>query len=61
MKPFTAIAAVLFAVIALLHLVRLFQGWVVVVNGLTMPLWISWAALAVSGLLAVMLWREAQG
>lgn len=60
MKPFTTIAVVLFALIALAHLVRLFTGWAVVVEGLPVPTWVSLPGLVVAGGLAWMVWRESR-
>jgi len=61
MKPFTMIAVALFAVIALAHLVRLFTGFEIVVNGFAVPQWASVAGAIVAGGLAVMVAREARG
>jgi hypothetical protein len=60
MKPFTMIAVVVFSLVALLQLVRLVQGWQVIVNGWPIPLWASGVACVVAGGLAFMLWREAR-
>jgi hypothetical protein len=60
MKPFTRIAAVLFALIALIHLLRLFVGVEVVVHGVMVPQWVSIPGFIIAAGLAVMLWREAQ-
>jgi hypothetical protein len=60
MKPFTAIAIVLFAVVAIAHVLRLFAGWEVIVNGLEIPVWLSLPASIVAAGLAAMLWREAR-
>lgn len=60
MKPFTAIAVVIFALVAVVHLIRLFTGWEVVVNGFVVPVWASLVGLVVAGGLAVMVWREAR-
>jgi hypothetical protein len=60
MKPFTTLAAVLFALVALAHIYRLVSGCEVVVSGHSIPMWISVVAAAVAGGLAVMLWREAR-
>jgi hypothetical protein len=59
MKPFTTIAVVLFTLIALVHLLRLFTGWEVVVVGYVVPVWFSLPGLIIAGGLAVMVWREA--
>jgi hypothetical protein len=60
MKPFSALAAVVFALVALAQLLRLLLGWSVVVNGISLPLWASAIACGVAALLAVMVWREAR-
>jgi len=59
MKPFTTIAVALFTLIALVHLLRLFTGWEVVVVGYVVPVWFSLPGLVIAGGLAVMVWREA--
>jgi len=59
MKPFTTIAVALFTLIALVHLLRLFTGWEVVVVGYVVPVWFSLPGLIIAGGLAVMVWREA--
>jgi len=58
MKPFTTIAVAVFALVAVLHLLRLFAGWEVVVAGIVIPFWLSWIGLIFAGGLAVMVWRE---
>lgn len=59
-KPFTKIAIVVLALIAVLQLSRLVLGWSVVINGTTVPLWPSAIAFAVAAILAVMVTREAR-
>ena len=58
MKPFTTVAVVVFALVALLQLLRVALGWEVVVNGMSVPLWASVVAAAVAATLAFMLLRE---
>ena len=60
MKPFSAIAAVVFALVALAQLLRLILGWSVVVNGINIPVWASAVACLIAAGLAVMMWREAR-
>lgn len=60
MKPFTTIAVVLFALIAVAHLARLFTGWTMVVAGHTLPTWVSLPGLLIAGGLSWMLWRESR-
>ena len=57
-KPFTTIAIFLFALIALLQLLRFVLGWEVMVNGITVPVWLSGIAFVLLAGLAVMVWRE---
>lgn len=60
MKPFSAIAAVVFVLVALAQLLRLVLGWPVVVNDINIPLWASAIGCLVAAGLAVMVWREAR-
>lgn len=46
------ISGVLFAVIGVLHLLRLAYGWDAAIGGFDVPMWASWIAAAVSALLA---------
>jgi hypothetical protein len=57
-KPFTTIAVALLALIAIVHLLRLFAGWEVVVTGFAIPVWWSAIGLVIAGGLALMVWRE---
>ena len=60
MRPFTAIAVVVFSVIALLQLLRVVLAWEITVNGFAIPLWASVIACGVATVLAFMLAREAR-
>ncbi len=51
-KTFTALAGLLFFVIALLHLARILAGWDAVVDGIAIPLWVSLLGLIVASSLA---------
>ena len=59
-KPFTTVAGVFLALMAAVHLLRLFAGWEVTVVGFVIPVWWSALGLLIPGGLALMLWREAQ-
>ena len=59
MKPFSTIAALVFAVVAVVQLLRFSLGWEVLVNGWNIPLWASVIAFLVAAALAVLVWREA--
>jgi len=59
MRPLSRLAALFFAAFAVVHLIRIFQGWEAVIGGTTIPMWVSYAAVAICGLLAYGIWREA--
>ena len=61
MKPFTSVAVLMLALIALLQLIRFVLGWPVVINTIAVPLWFSAAAFVVLAGLAAMVWREHKG
>jgi len=58
MKPFTTLAIVFFALIGLVHLLRLAMHWTVIVNGMVVPLWASAVGFLVASVLSIMVWRE---
>src|ERR1017187_9333408 len=51
-KLFHLIAGTIFALVALLHVLRIYMGWSVVVGGWSAPMWVSWIGLVVAGGLA---------
>jgi len=58
MKPFTTVAVIVFLIVAVVHLVRVIEGWPVAIDALQIPMWVSVVGCAISALLAVMVWRE---
>jgi len=60
MKPVHVVVVLFLSLLAAVQLLRLLQGWTVVVNGFAVPLWASGVACLVAGGLAVLLWREAR-
>ena len=60
MKPFTSIAVGVFALVALLQLLRVVLAWEVTINGFVIPLWASVVACVVAATLAIMLRRESR-
>jgi hypothetical protein len=60
MKPFTTLALIIFALMALAHLYRLLRPFDVVVAGNAIPQWVSFPALLVAALLALMIARESR-
>lgn len=59
-KPFTLIAAVIFGLMALLHVYRLVTDFQVIVGSHTIAQEVSWVALIVAGGLSWMLFRESR-
>ena len=57
-KPFTIAAVVIFAIVALMHVLRLLLGWDVTIADTEIPKWVSIAGLVIAGGLAIGLWRE---
>jgi hypothetical protein len=52
-KVYVVISAVIFALVAIGHIVRLVQGWEVQVGGMGVAMPVSWVALVISVVLAV--------
>ena len=48
LKNFALLAAVIFAIVALVHLVRVIMGWQIVIDSCTVPMWPSWIALVIA-------------
>ena len=59
-RPFTTIAALIFALMALIHVYRLLTDFQIILGSHTIPMWVSYVGILVPGLLAVMLFREAR-
>jgi protein-S-isoprenylcysteine O-methyltransferase Ste14 len=59
-KPFTTIAAVIFVLMALVHIFRLAFGWEIMIERSVVPMWVSVLGVIIAGGLAVMLWRESR-
>ncbi|HEY4489205.1 MAG TPA: hypothetical protein VJA87_01855 [Candidatus Paceibacterota bacterium] len=52
-KTYLTLTAVVFSVVGLMHLLRIFTGFTVLLGGVVVPLWASWLGVLVAGLLAV--------
>jgi hypothetical protein len=48
-RTFNVVASVIFALVALLHLLRIYMGWPIVIGSWTAPMWVSWIGLVVAG------------
>jgi hypothetical protein len=53
MKAYLAISAIIFALVAIGHLVRIVQGWQVQLGDIVVAMSVSWIALVASAALAV--------
>ena len=51
-RAFLLVTSSIFALIALLHALRLFYGWKVTLGEWTVPVWVSWIGLLIAGYLA---------
>jgi hypothetical protein len=51
-KSYAALSAIIFAVVALMHLVRLVWQWDVIIAGHIVPMWVSLVGAVVAGLLS---------
>lgn len=51
-RAFAKITTLVFLAIFILHLARLVYGWEAVINGASIPMWLSWIAVILSGYLA---------
>jgi len=57
-RPFTALSIFVLALISLGHLLRIVFQLEAVINGMTVPVWVSAFPALFFGWLAWMLWRE---
>ncbi len=51
-RTFSLVASLVFLLVAVMHVLRLALGWHVTFGGWTVPMWVSWIALAITGFLA---------
>ncbi|HZN60766.1 MAG TPA: hypothetical protein VFC90_00040 [Planctomycetota bacterium] len=58
-RLFSRLAALLFAAFAVVHVIRVANGWEANVGPNAIPMWVSYVAIAGSALMAIGLWREA--
>lgn len=60
-RPFTWIAAAIFALMAVIHIYRLVAPFDVTIGSVSLPMWVSIVAAVVTAFLSWMLCREARG
>jgi hypothetical protein len=51
-RTFSVMAGVIFALMALIHLVRIYFDWPIVISTLSIPMWVSWVGFVIAGGLA---------
>ena len=47
------ISGIIFAIIAIVHILKLFMGWSITFNGHEVPIWASWVTLVIAIIMAV--------
>ena len=52
-KTFCMLAGIIFTLVALFHLVRIYMDWPVMIADWSVPKWVSWLGLIVAGGLAI--------
>ena len=57
-KTYITITTAVFALIAILHLARIVYGWEAMIGGVEIPMWASWLAVLVAGILALKGWKK---
>ena len=57
-RTYNLVTATIFAVVAMVHLLRIILGWHAEIGGIDMPSWVSWIALVVAGALAWIGFRQ---
>ena len=59
-RPFTLLAAIIFGLMALLHIYRIVTHFQAIVGSHAIPQGVSWIAVFITGALSIMLFREAK-
>jgi hypothetical protein len=52
-KTYCLVAGIIFTLVMVFHLVRVFADWPVIIGDWSVPKWVSWVALIVAGGLAL--------
>lgn len=58
MKLFSVFGVIIFALIAVAHLLRVIFQVEVLIEGESVPMWVSIAGIIIAGALAIGIWRE---
>ena len=52
-KTYFIVAGMIFTLLVLFHLMRIFEDWPVIIGDWSVPTWVSWAGVIVAGVLAI--------
>ncbi len=52
--------AIIFFILAVLHLARIVYDWQAVIGGAIIPMWVSWAAVIIAGYMSARAWHFAK-
>ena len=61
MQRYAFVSGAIFALVATLQLLRVLEGWQIVIAGVTVPMWASGCAFVVAAALALWGFRTAKG
>ena len=50
------IAGTIFGIVAIAHLLRIITGIHILIGGWSLPIWVNWLGLGLTGLLCLWLW-----
>lgn len=59
MRAYLVVSGSVFGIVALVHILRLAERWLIQIEGWTVPVWLSWLGLAVAGGLCIWAFRLA--
>lgn len=51
-KTYFIVSAIVFAALAVLHIIKLAYGWTMQLGNVVVPVWASWVCLAITGYLS---------
>lgn len=59
-RPFSMFAGFILLIVAVAHIVRIFEAWPITIGSADIPMWASWAAAIGAGVVGFMTLREAR-
>lgn len=60
MRPFSTFAGTLLLIVAVAHLARIVGAWPIMIGTADVPMWVSWIAAILTGVIGFMTLREAR-